>query len=265
METDKSARGRDAAIAKVTAYFESGAYRAELAALVATPTESQNPARKAELLRYLDEAIGPRLAAAGFQCEVFENSDPRGGPFLIAERHEGDGLPTVLSYGHGDVVHGQADQWRAGLQPFELVEKNEWLYGRGTADNKGQHLINIAAVEAVLATRGALGFNLKFIFEMSEEVGSTGLPAFFRAHKARLAADVLIASDGPRLQPDTATMFMGTRGAMNFDLVVESARGGASFGELGRVVGGSGDDTRAGVGGDYRCARADTGAGMAAG
>ncbi len=236
METDKPVQGRDGAIAKASEYFESGAYFAELADLVTYPTESQNPARKAELSRYLNSAILPRLEAAGFHCEIFENSDPRGGPFLIAERREGDGLPTVLSYGHGDVVHGQADQWRAPLRPFELTEDGARFYGRGAADNKGQHLINIAAVEAVLAVRGALGFNLKFIFEMSEEVGSTGLPAFFRAHKARLAADVLIASDGPRLQPDTATMFMGTRGAMNFDLVVDLRKGAHHSGNWGGLL-----------------------------
>lgn len=231
-----SKSSRDAAIARATAYFESGAYKAELAELVAFHSESQNPEQKPELRRYLSEAIMPRLIRAGFECEIIDNSDPRGGPFLIAERIEGAVLPTVLSYGHGDVVHGQAEQWREGLRPFELVEEGARYYGRGTADNKGQHLINIAAVEAVLATRGALGFNLKFIFEMSEEVGSTGLGPFFEEHKARLNADVLIASDGPRLQPDRATMFMGTRGAINFDLLVDLREGAHHSGNWGGLL-----------------------------
>ncbi|MDQ7072162.1 MAG: M20/M25/M40 family metallo-hydrolase [Rhodobacterales bacterium] len=151
METGKPAQGRDAAITKAREYFESGAYFAELAELVAYPTESQNPARKAELSRYLNTAILPRLEAAGFRCEMFENSDPRGGPFLVAERIEGDGLPTVLSDGHGDVVHGQADQWRAPLRPFELTEDGPRFYGRGAADNKGQHLIKESLNKALIS------------------------------------------------------------------------------------------------------------------
>jgi len=227
---------RQHAIAAATKYFDQGIFQRDLGGLIAYATESQNPAQKAELTRYLVDAIAPRLNAAGFTSTRYDNSDPRGGPFLIAERIESADLPTVLCYGHGDVVHGQGDQWRADLAPFELIEDGPRLYGRGAADNKGQHLINIAAIEAVLATRGSLGFNLKFIFEMSEEVGSTGLGAFFAAHKQQLKADVLIASDGPRLQPETPTMFMGTRGALNFDLTVDLREGAHHSGNWGGLL-----------------------------
>ena len=88
----------------------------------------------------------------GFSCKIYRQSGRQAGPFLIAERIEGDDLPTVLSYGHGDVIRAQTDQWREGLHPFQLVEEGDRLYGRGTADNKGQHLINIAALDAVLQT-----------------------------------------------------------------------------------------------------------------
>ena len=95
---------------------------------------------------------------------------------LIGERVEGDDLPTVLTYGHGDAVLGQDGMWRDGLSPWEIVEEGDRLYGRGTADNKGQHLINIAALEAVVAERGSLGFNTRIVLEMSEEVSSVSLP-----------------------------------------------------------------------------------------
>lgn len=101
----------------------------------------------------------------GFACEIHSNPVKNAGPLLVAERHESDDLPTILTYGHGDVIRAQSDQWREGLDPFRLVEESDRLYGRGTADNKGQHLINIAALEAVLQTRGRLRFNCLAVIE----------------------------------------------------------------------------------------------------
>ncbi|WP_163849413.1 M20 family metallopeptidase [Pseudooceanicola aestuarii] len=227
---------RDAAIAKVSDYFDQGTFQSELADLVAFESTSQDPEGAPELRRYLDEAMLPRLQALGFDCEMLENPDPRGGPLLIGERREGDDLPMILTYGHGDTVRGQEGMWREGLHPWTLVEEGDRLYGRGAADNKGQHLINIAALEAVLAVRGRLGFNLRIVLEMSEEVGSCGLPEVFRSHKDKLTADVLIASDGPRLQPDVPTMFMGSRGGTTFDLTVETHEGAHHSGNWGGLL-----------------------------
>ncbi len=227
---------RNAAIDAVTAYFEGGKFQRELADLVTYPTESQNPEAAPELLRYLVEAMQPRLQKMGFETEILQNPDPRGGPLLIGERREGDDLPTVLTYGHGDAIRAQEGMWRAGLSPYELVEEGDRLYGRGTADNKGQHLINIAALEAVLAVRGKLGFNTRIVLEMSEEVGSSGLAEVFESHKARLTADVLIASDGPRLQPDVPTVFMGSRGGVTFDLELTLREGAHHSGNWGGLL-----------------------------
>jgi acetylornithine deacetylase/succinyl-diaminopimelate desuccinylase-like protein len=228
--------GRDSAIARVENYFNEGTFQADLAGLVAFETESQDPGQKTELRRYLEEAMRPRLEGSGFSSEIFENPDPRGGPILVGERIEDPSLETVLTYGHGDVIRAQTDQWREGLHPFRLVEEGDRLYGRGTADNKGQHLINIAALEAVLAERGRLGFNVRIVIEMAEEAGSAGLPEFFEAQKERLKADVLIASDGPRLQPETPTMFMGSRGGVSFDLIVDLRDGAHHSGNWGGLL-----------------------------
>ncbi|MBX2836072.1 MAG: M20 family metallopeptidase [Gammaproteobacteria bacterium] len=229
---------RDVAIAKATEYFEAGSFQSDLAKLVTYRSESQNsaPAARMESLRYLQDAMRPRLETMGFDCEIIDNPDPRGGPLLLGERFEGNDLPTILTYGHGDAVLGQEDQWREGLQPWELTEEGDRLYGRGTADNKGQHLINLIALEAVLETRGTLGFNTRIVLEMSEELGSVGLPEIFRTYKDRLTADVLIASDGPRLQPDVPTMFMGSRGGTSFDLLVETHEGAHHSGNWGGLL-----------------------------
>ncbi len=227
---------RDNAIARATSYFESGALQTDLAELVAFQTESQNPAQRDELGRYLTHAIAPRLRASGFDCTLHDNPDPDGGPLLVGMRIEDPAFKTVLTYGHGDVTWAQTDQWDDGLTPFTLTEVGERLYGRGAADNKIQHLVNIAALETVLAERGALGFNVKFIIETSEEIGSPGLATFIKAHKEMLSADVLIASDGPRLKPDRPTMFMGARGGLSFDLSLDLRTGAHHSGNWGGLL-----------------------------
>lgn len=227
---------RSAAIDTVSSYLDEGHFQNELSDLVAYETESQTPEQAPELLRYLEGAMTKRLSNLGFTCEIHANPVAGAGPLLVAERHEGDDLPTILTYGHGDVIRAQTDQWREGLHPFHLVEEGDRLYGRGSADNKAQHLINIAAIDAVLQTRGALGFNCRVVIETGEEMGSPGLAEFCAAHKDALTADVLIASDGPRLQPQTPTMFMGSRGGTSFDLIVNLREGAHHSGNWGGLL-----------------------------
>ncbi len=227
---------RTEAVQEVERHFDTGAFHLDLARRVAIPTESQNPDRKPVLYQYLTDEIGPALAALGYGWEVLENPVAGAPPFLVAERREDDQLPTVLTYGHGDVVRGQEEQWRKGKGPWQLDIDGERIYGRGTADNKGQHTINIAAIAAVLKTRGRLGFNSRILIDMGEEVGSPGLDEFCRLHRDRLAGDVLIGSDGPRLQPGEPTLYMGTRGAFNFDLSIELRAGGHHSGNWGGLL-----------------------------
>jgi acetylornithine deacetylase/succinyl-diaminopimelate desuccinylase-like protein len=226
---------RAAAIAAAEAYFDDGGFAADLARRVAIPTESQVEGRASALAAYLGDEIAPSLKRLGFESRIFDNP-VRGGPILIAERREESAATTVLGYGHGDVIRGLEPQWRDGLDPWTLEQRGERLYGRGTADNKGQHSINIAALATVLKTRGKLGFNAILLIETGEEVGSPGLREICRDEKHRLAADVLIASDGPRLAPERPTIFLGARGAMNFDLVVDLREGGHHSGNWGGLL-----------------------------
>ena len=216
-------------------WFDAGHFLTELRRRVARHTESQRDGSRPELLAYLEQEIGPTLAAMGFAWRLLDN--PAGGvPFLFAERHERAGLPTILTYGHGDVVLGYDAQWRAGLSPWNVVVEGDRWYGRGTADNKGQHGINLAALARVLDARGALGFNAKLLLEMGEETGSPGLRAVCERERDLLASDVLIASDGPRLTADRPTLFLGSRGAFNFDLCVELREGAHHSGNWGGLL-----------------------------
>lgn len=226
---------RTAAIRHAEQYFDSKAFHADLARRVAIATESQIPERGAELNGYLADELTPALNALGFTCKVYPSPVGKS-PFLIATRHEGDDRPTLMSYGHGDVIRGLDAQWREGLSPWKLAEEGERIYGRGTADNKGQHTINLGALKSVLDTRGKLGFNLRLLIETGEEIGSPGLDAFCREHKEELKADVFIASDGPRLKPDRPTIFLGSRGVMSFDLTVDLRSGAHHSGNWGGLI-----------------------------
>jgi acetylornithine deacetylase/succinyl-diaminopimelate desuccinylase-like protein len=227
---------RASALKRTDAYLENGGFLEELGRMVAFETESQEPEKRQELRRYLDEEIAPKLAGLGFDCRVMDNPADVQIPLLFAQRIEDPAFETVLIYGHGDVIRAQTGQWREGLHPFRLVVEGGRVYGRGTADNKGQHCINIAALRTVLAERGALGFNCKIILEMGEEIGSPGLDRLFAENKPLFAADVLIASDGPKLHPDRPTLFMGSRGAINFDLRVALREGAHHSGNWGGLL-----------------------------
>jgi acetylornithine deacetylase/succinyl-diaminopimelate desuccinylase-like protein len=227
---------RAQAIANAEAYYDKGGFYADLARRVAIKTESQNPERRAELERYLTQEMTPTLEALGFKCRVLANPVANGGPFLYAERIEDPALTTVLTYGHGDVIRGQETQWRQGIGPWEIKPEGDRVYGRGTADNKGQHTINIGAIAATLAARGRLGFNVKALIETSEEIGSPGLRDICVQEKELLKSDVLIASDGPRLTPRRPTIFLGSRGALNMDFDVDLREGGHHSGNWGGLL-----------------------------
>ena len=177
----------------------------------------------------------PALEKLGFKCRTLTQARAKG-PFLFAERIEDPALPTVLGYGHGDVIRGLDAGWNAGLSPWTLTEKDGRYYGRGVVDNKGQHTINIAAQAAVLAERGKLGFNAKWLIEMGEETGSPGLRELCAEHHDLFAADVLVGSDGPRLTADRPTISLGTRGAYPIDLWIDAREGGHHSGNWGGLL-----------------------------
>jgi len=229
---------RAGAMARARGYVEGGAFEHDLARRVAFKTESQNlPDSLPQLRAYLDEEMVPAFARLGFSSRIYDNPRPGQGPVLLASHFEDANVPTVLGYGHGDVVRGLEDLWTKGKGPWILARDGARLYGRGTADNKGQHTINMAALDAVKAERGGrLGFNAKFIIEMGEEAGSKGLAELVASHKAEFAADVLVASDGPRVKPERPTLSLGCRGALNFDLVCDLREGAHHSGNWGGLI-----------------------------
>jgi acetylornithine deacetylase/succinyl-diaminopimelate desuccinylase-like protein len=228
---------REQALAAAAEHFDQGHFLATLSRRVAQRTESQNPEGGPVLRAYLAEDITPELQAMGFRCRILDNPVTGGGPFLIAERTEPGASFGVLSYGHADVVRGQDAQWRAGLAPWRVTVEGDRWYGRGCADNKGQHSINLAALALVLQARGGrLGYDLKLVLETGEEIGSPGLRAFCALHREALAADLFIASDGPRVAAPRPTLFLGSRGFFNFRLRVRLRPGSHHSGNWGGLL-----------------------------
>lgn len=227
---------RESAISAALEAFDSGRFLADLDRRVSYRTESQVESRASQLHAYLRDEIAPTLGRLGFIFRIVANPAGVDAPILLAERIEGEGLPTVVTYAHGDVVRGYDDQWRKGLEPWKVVVEGDRWYGRGTADNKGQHSINIAALESVIAARnGTVGFNIKLVFETGEEIDSPGLGDLCAAEKDFLAGDLFLRPTGPAL-PRTGRPFSRLARQLNFQLEVDLRDGAHHSGNWGGAL-----------------------------
>jgi acetylornithine deacetylase/succinyl-diaminopimelate desuccinylase-like protein len=227
---------RSDAIAHAHQLLHSGAFLAELDRRVSYQTESQNPEKQSALRAYLTEDLQPAFTQLGFSTRLIESATGKN-PYLVAEYRENELAPTVLIYGHGDVVDGMIGKWRDNLDPWRTTISGNRVYGRGTADNKGQHSINMSALRAVQEIRGGkLGFNAKFIIETAEEIGSPDLRQVCEQLRDELSADLLLASDGPRLSAERPTLFLGCRGGIRIHLDVSLRAGAHHSGNWGGVL-----------------------------
>ena len=207
-------------------------FRNRLAQMIAAKTDASRPDASHWVEVFLTLVSG-WLGNLGF---ALEQTTMAGQAFLIAKREEGTDLPTLLTYSHGDVVPGMEGAWEDDRDPWTLTEVGENWFGRGIADNKGQFLVNLTALETLLAHRGALGFNVIWLIEMGEEIGSPGLAEICTQNRDTLKADFLLASDGPRVDADTPTLFLGARGGVTFRLALKHRDGGRHSGNFGGAL-----------------------------
>jgi acetylornithine deacetylase/succinyl-diaminopimelate desuccinylase-like protein len=134
-----------------------------------------------------------------------------GHPIVLARHGDDPEKPTVLCYGHYDVQPPDpVEQWLT--PPFEPTRRNGSLYARGAADDKGQLMMHVKALESFLQTGAELPVNVKFIWEGEEEVGSEHLGPFISDHKDWLSADTVLVSDTALFDHDVPSITCGLRG-----------------------------------------------------
>src|SRR5689334_20596300 len=182
-----------------------------------------------------------RLERWGFSAEVHPTSS---NPIIYAEigppprpspKGEGD-IKTWLLYGHYDVYPADEKQegWRT--KPFEPVVDGDRIWGRGTGDNKGQHLAMLNAIALYRELHGELPIRVKVILEGDEETGSVPLPQFIEANRERLHANLCCYSDGPMFPNDQPVLLMGVRGNLGLEFVAKGARRNLHSGNFGGVA-----------------------------
>jgi len=210
---------------------------AELGEWLAIPSVSADPERRGDMGKAAEwlAARLRRIGVANAEVVTTEGHPIVRGDWLGA----GTDRPTALFYGHYDVQPAEPfDAWSS--PPFEATirgsARGEDLYARGAADDKGQILVQTAAIEALLATAGRLPINVRFLYEGEEEVGSAAVTRYVRENAARIAADVSVVSDTPMGALDRPSIECGLRGIWAGELVVRGPRQDLHSGGYGGVV-----------------------------
>ncbi len=191
---------------------------AELRDLIALPTVSA----QGRAIQETADAVLARVRRAGARAELARVDG--GPPTVLGET--GSGARTLLVYDHFDVQPPDPlDEWTT--PPFELAEREGYLYGRGVADNKGNLLARLQAIECYRAARGELPLRVRFLFEGEEEIGSSHLHAFVEANRARLMADGCIWEAGYKDAGGRHVVSLGLKGIAYFELRVRGTRSDA--------------------------------------
>lgn len=204
----------------------------ELRALLRIPSISSLTGHAADVERAA-EWVANRLRTAGLEgVEIM----PTGGhPVVYAEWLHAAGKPVVLIYGHFDVQPvDPLELWDD--PPFEAVVRDGRVYARGASDMKGNLMIAVLAVEAILRTDGALPINVKFLLEGQEEIGSPQLPAFVAKHRELLACDLAVSADGGQWQEGQPSLSVGLRGGCGLQIDVHGPKADLHSGSFGGAV-----------------------------
>lgn len=142
-------------------------------------------------------------------------------PCIVGKLGDDPAKKTVLIYAHYDVQpRGKMELWRT--DPFDPVIKDDKIWGRGTADNKGPLMAHLLAIDYLKNEYGELPVNLKFIFEGCEESSSAGLPEFLAESQELLKADMVYFSDGSKSHSNEPIIALGVKGMLYVELVLTS-------------------------------------------
>lgn len=194
-------------------------YLTQLEEFLCIPSVSTLP-QHAQDMRDAAEFTASALRQAGLLSVRLIEGD--GYPLVYGEWCGAPGRPTLLLYGHYDVQPAEPlEEWIA--PPFTPAIRNGNIYARGAADDKGQTLILVHAVSALLEACGCLPVNVRFLIEGEEESGGQVLEQYVSAHHAELAADAALICDTEMFAPELPTICVGLRGILYGELHVQGA------------------------------------------
>jgi acetylornithine deacetylase/succinyl-diaminopimelate desuccinylase-like protein len=210
----------------------------ELKEFLRFPSVSSQPNRAGDI-KNCAKWLARHLRDVGFQhVRVIPT---RGNPIVYASwrlarsRQQTKSAPTVLIYGHFDVLPGEpTTHWRT--PPFVPTIKGSDLYGRGASDDKGQLFCHIKAIESYLKTSHALPVNVKCIFEGEEEIGSPHLTSFIERNRRALRADMAVISDTRMLAHDRPAISYAQRGGLRAEVVIKGPSHELHSGNFGGAV-----------------------------
>ena len=206
-------------------------FRDEWFSLLRIPSVSSQSEHKADMVKCAERWNELLLASGATRAEVMPTA---GNPVVYAERIVSASAPTVLVYGHYDVMPPEPlELWKSN--PFEPEIRDGRVYARGADDDKGQAMIQVKGFETALQT-GILNCNLKFILEGEEEIGSISLGDFCAANKELLAADVILVSDTSMVSEETPSLTTGLRGLSYWEVEVTGPNRDLHSGHFGGAV-----------------------------
>ncbi|MCS7075129.1 MAG: dipeptidase [Bacteroidia bacterium] len=216
-----------------SSYIEANKKRMlnELLELLRIPSVSADPKYKNEVKRTA-EWVATALTKVG--VNYVEICPTEGHPIVYAEHITDPNAPTVLCYGHYDVQPPDPlELWES--PPFEPVIKDEKIYARGAADDKGQFYMHIKAFEVMKNTTG-IPCNIKFLIEGEEEVGSENLYRFVKNNAQKLKADIVLISDTHIIANDIPSIEYGLRGLSYMEVEVTGPNRDLHSGLFGGAV-----------------------------
>jgi len=203
----------------------------ELFSLIRIPSVSAHKHAKDALYECADQWVNILLKSGVDNAVVMETN---GNPVVYAEKLIEQSLPTVLVYGHYDVMPAEPlELWDS--PPFDPEVRDGKIYARGADDDKGQSFMHAKAFEYLVLT-SQLNCNVKFLLEGEEEIGSPNLEAFCEANKLLLACDTILVSDTSMLAADTPSITTGLRGLAYWQIEVTGANRDLHSGIFGGAV-----------------------------
>jgi acetylornithine deacetylase/succinyl-diaminopimelate desuccinylase-like protein len=204
----------------------------ELKEFIRFPTVSAQPRHESDVKKCA-AWLADHLRQVGL--ESVQIMPTAGHPAVYGEWRRAPDRPTVLVYGHYDVLPPDPIQeWHS--PPFEPVVRGEDLYGRGACDDKGQMFTHVKALEAFLRTDQALPVNVRCFFEGEEEIDSPNLASLVTRNKPALAADLALVSDSRMLAPDRPAITYAQRGALRLELEVQGPKQDLHSGNFGGAI-----------------------------